>query len=168
MHMWPHCTASRINLATEPYTFSRIFTWPKLRGQVEFCCLFLKQTFVGDSTGTLGLVELSMRRNPIDNYCKGTKEIKKVRAISEYFHCMVGNATETWSFCNSRSGCDVLWVWFICPFVLSEHGVNITTPLGVCTKDKNLSLLLWGLSLRLVASVLLSASKDLNSINILH
>jgi hypothetical protein len=54
-----------------------------------------------------------------------TKKIQKVRAILEYFRCMIGNTAEAWPCCSSRSDGDMLRVWFSCsPFVPSEHGVN--------------------------------------------
>jgi hypothetical protein len=65
------------------------------------------------------------------------KEIQKERAILEHFCCMIGNTADVRSFCSSRSDGDMLWVWLSCnPFVLSEHGVKMTAPLEVCTKDK--------------------------------
>jgi hypothetical protein len=60
------------------------------------------------------------------------KEIKKVKAILEYFHCMIGNTTEAWSCCSLRSDGDMLGVWFSCIlFVLREHGVKVVAPLEV-------------------------------------
>jgi hypothetical protein len=54
----------------------------------------------------------------------------------EYFRFMIGNTAEALSCCSSRSDGDTLRVWFICiPFVPSEHGVKMTAPLEVCTKD---------------------------------
>jgi hypothetical protein len=65
-------------------------------------------------------------------FALNTKEIQKVRAILEYFRCMIGNTAEAWSYCSSRSDCDMLRVWFTySPFVQSEHGVNVTAPLKV-------------------------------------
>jgi hypothetical protein len=55
--------------------------------------------------------------------------IKKVRAISEYFHCVTGNTAEAWLCCSSRSDSDMLWVWFSCPFVPSECCVKMVATL---------------------------------------
>jgi hypothetical protein len=50
---------------------------------------------------------------------------------------MIGNTAETWSCCSSRSDSDMQHTWFSCnSFLLSEHGVNITAALEVCTMDK--------------------------------
>jgi hypothetical protein len=50
---------------------------------------------------------------------------------------MTGNNAEAWSYCSSRSDSDMLLVWFSCfPFVPSKHGINMTVPLEVCTKNK--------------------------------
>jgi hypothetical protein len=61
----------------------------------------------------------------------------EVRAILEYFHCMIDNTAEAWSCCSSRSGGNMLQVWFSCSlFVPNEHSIKMTAPLEVCTKDK--------------------------------
>lgn len=66
----------------------------------------------------------------------------KKSAILKYFHCVTGNTTEAWSFCTSRSD---MWAWFRCsPFVPSERGVKMVAPLRVCTKDKQLATLHFG------------------------
>jgi hypothetical protein len=63
--------------------------------------------------------------------------IQNVRAILEYFRCMIGNTAEAWSYCSSRSDSDMLRVWFICsPFVSSECGVKMVATQEVCTKDE--------------------------------
>jgi hypothetical protein len=78
-----------------------------------------------------------MFHSQINKFQESTKEIKRVRAILEYFHCMIGNTAEALSCCSSRTDSDMLQVWFNCsPFVLSEHCTKMTTPLQVCTKDK--------------------------------
>jgi hypothetical protein len=65
------------------------------------------------------------------------RKLKKVRTMFEYFLCMIGNTAEAWSCYSSRSGSDMLRVWFSCsPFVPSEHDATMTAPLEVCTKDK--------------------------------
>jgi hypothetical protein len=60
---------------------------------------------------------------------------KEVRSILEYFRCAIGNIAEAWSCCSSGSKSDMLRVWFICPFMPSEHGVNMTDSLEVCTEE---------------------------------
>jgi hypothetical protein len=65
-----------------------------------------------------------------------TREIQKVRAILEYFHCMIDNTAEAWSYCSTGSDGDMLQAWFSCPFVPSEHGVKMVATLDVCTKEK--------------------------------
>jgi hypothetical protein len=66
-----------------------------------------------------------------------TKEIKKVRAILEYFRRMIGNTAEAWSCCSLRSDGDMLRVWFSCSsYVPCEHGVKMAAPIEFCTKDK--------------------------------
>jgi hypothetical protein len=53
-----------------------------------------------------------------------------------YFSCAIGNIAETRSSCSSRSDGNTLRVWFSCsPFVPSEHGVKMTAPQEVYTKD---------------------------------
>jgi hypothetical protein len=75
-----------------------------------------------------------LRLSHIQTAC--TNEIKKVRAILEYFCCVIGNTAEAWSCCSSRSDRDMLRVWFSCTlFVPIEHGVKVTAPTDVCTKD---------------------------------
>jgi hypothetical protein len=65
------------------------------------------------------------------------KGIQKVTAMLEYFRFVIGNTAEACSWCSSRSNGDILRVWFnFSPFVRSEHGVKMTAPLEVCTKDK--------------------------------
>jgi hypothetical protein len=65
------------------------------------------------------------------------KGIKRVRAILEYFLCVIGNIAEAWLCCCSRSDGDMLRVWFSRrPFVPSDHGVKVIAPLEFCTKDK--------------------------------
>jgi hypothetical protein len=65
------------------------------------------------------------------------KEIKKVRSIPKYFCYVIGNTAEALSCCNSRSDGNMLRVWFSCSsFVPNEHGVKMTAPLEVCTKDE--------------------------------
>jgi hypothetical protein len=54
----------------------------------------------------------------------------------EYYHCMIGNTAEVWSYCSLRSDGDMLRVWFTCrPFVPSEHGGKMFATLEVCAKD---------------------------------
>lgn len=64
------------------------------------------------------------------------KKIEKVRAILEYIRYMIGSTTKAWSCCMSKSDSYMLWVWFISPFVLSEHTVKTSAPLQDCTKDR--------------------------------
>jgi hypothetical protein len=64
-------------------------------------------------------------------------ETQKVRAVVEYFLCMIGSTAEAWSYCSSVSDRDLLRVWFSCsPSVLSEHGVKMSAALEVCARDK--------------------------------
>jgi hypothetical protein len=68
-----------------------------------------------------------------------TKVIKKVGEM-EYFRCMHGNTAEAWTCTRSNGG--MLRVWFNCsPFVPREHGIKMTVPVKVCTKDKQHELL---------------------------
>jgi hypothetical protein len=67
-----------------------------------------------------------------------------VRAIFECSRCVIGNTTEAWSYCRSRSDGDMLRVWFNCSqFVPREHGVKMTDPLEVCTKDNSAFFGVW-------------------------
>jgi hypothetical protein len=64
-------------------------------------------------------------------------EIQKVKATLEYFFYMIVIIAEVWSCCSSRSDGDMLQMWFSYnPFMLSEHGVKMDSPQGVCTKDR--------------------------------
>lgn len=50
---------------------------------------------------------------------------------------MIGNTVQAWSHCTSRSGSDMLRVWFSCsPFVPSECGVKMVATLDVSIKDE--------------------------------
>jgi hypothetical protein len=52
-----------------------------------------------------------------------------VRAILEYFGCMIGSIAEARSRRSARSGSGKLRVWFSCSqFVLSECGTKVTAP----------------------------------------
>jgi hypothetical protein len=65
------------------------------------------------------------------------KKMKRISAVLGYFCCMIGNTTEAWSYCSSRTDSDMLKVWYMCSlFLLSECGVKMIAPLDVCTKDK--------------------------------
>jgi hypothetical protein len=82
-------------------------------------------------------------------YCRYTsaKEIKKVRAILEYFQCMIGNIKRPAHFVaqgQTMTSCEC--GSFVVPFVSSEHGVKMTAPLKVCTKSKQHATVFFGVS----------------------
>jgi hypothetical protein len=63
---------------------------------------------------------------------------------------MIGNTAESSLWCSSRSESDMLQKWISCePFMLSRHGVNLTAPLKVCTKDKEHALVCFLVSERM-------------------
>jgi hypothetical protein len=69
---------------------------------------------------------------------------------AEYFRCMTGNTAEAWSHCSSRSDGDMLRVWFSYSLsVPSEHGIHgikMTVPPEVCTKDNQHAIVRFMLS----------------------
>jgi hypothetical protein len=57
--------------------------------------------------------------------CRNCKGNLKVRAILEYFCCMIRNTAKAWSYHRSRSHSDMLRVWFSCdPFEPNECGAK--------------------------------------------